>query len=215
MAKGAKSQEFMKAHPFLLERTDLTSAEKLVMIVVGRFWPNPYWGTNIKISKELGFTERYIEKVVKSLADKGVIKRGYAHTTKNGRPHTVRVIAPLCFSEKCKLNINWIKPEHTDGQQTEHIGGGCPNNSSFLPEQSDDLLEKNRQRNRKATPTPLPAGGQAPALLDNQENGQQTKLERLKAKLGLGGRKTFQPLSKAKFKRCKQKQIKALLQTGK
>ena len=37
---------FAKAYNFLLADTNLTASEKLVMIIVCRYWPNPYWGTN-------------------------------------------------------------------------------------------------------------------------------------------------------------------------
>ncbi len=155
---------FAKAYNFLLADKHLTAAEKLVMIIVCRYWPNPYWDTNKQVAKELGFSERYAEKVIKSLADKKYIKRGYAHTTKGNRLHTVRVIVPKCFPTKSNVKIQWLKPpEHMNGQHTEHTDGDCPNNGSFLPEQSDDLLEKNKKTKRKATPSP--AKGQASALL--------------------------------------------------
>jgi hypothetical protein len=183
MAKEAENREpkipFMKAYSFLLNKTALTSAEKLVLIVVCRFWPNPCWESNTQISEKLGFTERYIEKLVKSLADKEIIRRGYAHIAKNGKPHTVRVIAPRCFPKIPGYRINWVKTEHVDGQQTEHTDGDCPNSSSLLTEQPDDLLDNNREKNRKTTPTPLPAGGQAPALLtDKKAQQRQQKLRR-------------------------------------
>lgn len=160
---------FAKAYNFLLRDRNLTTAEKLVMIAICRYWPRPYWDTNEHTAEDLGFGERYIEKVIKNLADKGYIKRGYAHTTKKGKPHTVRVIVPKCFPVKSNAKVKWVKqPEHTDGQHTEHIDGNSPNNSSFLPEQSDDLLERSKKeinkRNKKAMPTPLPAKGQASAL---------------------------------------------------
>jgi hypothetical protein len=117
--KSSSQMVFMRAYDILLKRKDLTSAEKLVLIVVCRYWPNPYWGTNLGIAQGLGFTERYIEKVIGRLAAKGAIKRGFAHKTKNGQPHTLRVIVPKCFSEKCRLKMKWIKPEHIDGQPPE------------------------------------------------------------------------------------------------
>ncbi len=165
------SLPFAKAYNFLLEDSNLTSAEKLVMIIICRYWPRPYWDTNKHVAEDLGFTERYIEKVIKSLKEKGYIKRGYAHTTKDARPHTVRVIVPKCFPVESNAKIKWVKlPEHMDGQHTEQTDGNCPNNSSFLPEQSGDLLERNKKeinkRSKKATLSPLPAKGQASALLE-------------------------------------------------
>jgi hypothetical protein len=126
---------FAKAYNFLLKDGNLTSAEKLVLIVICRYWPKPYWDTNQHTAEDLGFTERYIEKIIKRLKVKGYIKAGYAHTTKNSRPHTVRVIVPKCFSEKSNTKIKWVKPpEHMDGQHTEHTDGNSPNKRSFLPD---------------------------------------------------------------------------------
>lgn len=160
---------FSRAYDFLLEDKELTPAEKLVMIEVCRYWPNPYWATNEHIAKKLGFSERYIEKLIKRLAEKKYIKRGYAHTTKNNRPHTVRVIVPKSFPVKSTAKIKWVKlPEHMDGQYTEDMDGNCPNNSPLSPEHKDDLLEKNKNKIEKATPAPLPAGGQALALGKNE-----------------------------------------------
>lgn len=215
MAKEAENQKtkmtFMKAYGFLLERADLSSAEKLALIVVCRYWPNPYWDSNAEISRTLGCTERYIEKVVKSLADKGIIKRGYAHITINGKPHTVRVIAPLCFPKTSCCKINWVKPERMDGEQTEHMDGNCPNNSQLAPERSDDLLEKSRGINRKATPAPLPAEGQAPALLRHRTEEEQAQIERFKKKHGVGGWQRTPQLTPEQKEQRKQEQIKELL----
>ena len=189
---------FARAYDFLLKDSNLTSAEKLVMIIICRYWPRPYWDTNEQIAKDLGFTERYVEKIIKSLADKKYIKRGYAHTTKNDRPHTVRVIVPKCFPEQSNAKIKWVKTEHMDGQDTEHTDGNSPNSSSFLPEHTDDLLERNRKEieksNKKAMPTPLPAEGQAPALLKTTKSKQ---------------------LSPEEFEQRKQQQLKALLKDKK
>jgi predicted transcriptional regulator len=187
---------FMRAYEFILKISELTPAEKLVMIVVCRYWPNPYWDSNGEIARALNFGERYVEKIVKRLADMGIIKRGYAHTTKNGRPHTVRIIAPQCFSVKSKFKINWIQPEHTDGQQTEHIDGDSPNNRPFLPEQQADLLDKNRKINRKATPPPSPAKGQASALPKKKDASPASTFIK---------RKPHKPMSSAELARRKQK----------
>jgi len=157
------SAVYTKAYNLLLADNNLTAAEKLVMIIICRYWPNPYWNSNEQIAKGLSYSKRYIEKIVKRLADKKYIKRGYAHTTKGDRPHTVRIIVPLCFQEKCRSKIKWIKPEHMDGQQTEQADGQGPNGCTQIPEHMDDLLDRSRNE-IKATPAPLPAMGQASAL---------------------------------------------------
>lgn len=203
---------FMKAYNFLLSKAGLTSAEKLVMIVVCRFWPNPYWASNGEISKTLGFTERYIEKIIKSLTDKCIIKRGYAHIDRNGRPHTIRVIIPCCFPKIPGHRIKWVKPEHMDGGQTEQMDGHCPNNSSFLPEQMDDLLEENR-RGKEITPEPLPGGGQAPA--EKRDAGQQANPRRLNSNnFRIHRRRQTPELTPAECERRRQEQKRSLLAVG-
>ena len=202
---------FMKAYNFLLSKAGLTSAEKLAMIVICRFWPNPYWASNGEISKALGFTERYVEKLIRSLAEKRIIKRGYAHINKNGRPYTVRVIMPRCFPKIPGHRIKWLKPEHMDGEQPEHTDGNCPNNSSFLPEQMDDLLEKNRQ-GKERTPEPLPGGNQAPAVKRNAD--QQANARRLKSDTFRSHRRRQTPeLTAAEIEQRRQIQLKTLLAT--
>jgi len=207
---------FAKAYNFLLADTKLTASEKMVMIIVCRYWPNPYWDTNAQIAKEIGFTERYIEKIIKRLANKRYIKRGFAHTTRNYRPHTVRVIVPRCFGFNPPKKIKWIQPEQMDGQQTERVDGQFPNKRTQSPEHTDDLLERKREKeanlNRKATPAPLPARGQASALLEDREMEQKTNIEQFKQKFGIGAkREQRKHPSPAEFEKKKQQQIKALL----
>ncbi len=162
---------FMRAYDFLLEKKDLKSAEKLVLTVICRYWPNPYWDSNLTIAENIGFTERYIEKILNKLTKKKYIKKGFAHTDKGGKPHTVRVIVPLCFSEKCQKIIKWLSPEQQDGQQTEQKDGLTPNKRLFSTEPQDDLLDNKKKLNIKVTPAPLPGRGQSSALLEDSNAG--------------------------------------------
>lgn len=209
MAKTTNKMPFIRVYDFLLEKKDLTPAEKMVLSVVCRYWPNPYWDTNLTIANNIGFSERYIEKIVKQLAKKKYIRRGYAHTDKGGKPHTVRVIAPLCFSGKCKRAIKWVSPEQPFGQQTEQKDGQTPNNRSFLPEQQDDLLDNKEKLNIKATPAPLPDRGQASALLDDRKTQAVSDVQRFIKGFGSGGRKTPIPTPQ-EIEQRKRTQIKAL-----
>jgi len=198
----------MKGYNFLLNKAGLTSAEKLVMIVVCRFWPNPFWASNGEVAKALGFSERYVEKVIKSLAEKRIIKRGYAHIVKNGNPHTIRILMPRCFPKIPGHRIKWLKPEHMDGKQSEHTDGHCPNNSSFLPEHMAPLLEENR-RGKEITPEPLPGGGQAPA--EKRDPDQQANARRLNS---IHRRRQAPELTAAEREQRLRTQKRALLAIG-
>lgn len=84
---------------------------------------------------------------------------------------------PRCFPKVPGYRIKWIQPEHMDGEQSEQIDGCCPNSSTFLPKQLDDLLEENR-RGKERTPEPLPdERGQAPA--GKTDSVQQANVRRL------------------------------------
>jgi hypothetical protein len=209
--KTTKSKlPFMRAYNSLLEKSakDLTPAEKLVLIVICRYWPNPCWNSNQTIAKNLGFSERYVEMIIRRLAGKKYITKGFAHTDKGGKPHTVRVIVPLCFSEKCSLKIKWILPEQPFGQQTEQQDGQHPNNRSFPPEQPFDLIERSRKRNREATPTLSPAGA-ASAPPEDEKTRIVSNVQRLTKGFCSGQRKT-PVLTQQKFEQKRKEQIKAL-----
>lgn len=198
----------MRAYDFLLEKKDLKPAEKLVLTVICRYWPNPYWDSNLTIAENIGFTERYIEKILNKLTKKKYIKKGFAHTDKGGKPHTVRVIVPLCFSEKCQKIIKWLSPEQQAGQQTEPKDGFTPNNRSFSPEPQDDLIERSIKRNRKATLTPL-SPERTSALPEDRKTQAVSNVQRFTKVFSSGGRKTPVPTPQ-EFEQKRQEQLRAL-----
>ena len=64
-------------------------------------------------------------------------------------------------------------------------------------------------------PLPLPAGGQAPAALEQRTEARLDLIDNFKHKFGIGSRKKFTPLSEAEFQDKKQKQRQALFATNK
>ena len=60
-----------------------------------------------------------------------------------------------------------------------------------------------------ATPAPLPAGGQAPALLTDREKEFQSEVEQLKHSFGRGGRRAAR-MTPAEFDKRRREQKKAL-----
>lgn len=201
---------FMRAYDFVVGDPNLLPAEKLVIIVVCRYWPKPSWQSNERIAEACGFSKRYIEKLIKCLADKSYISRGYAHIRKNGRLLTCRVIVPLRFPKQTDYQVQWVETVPQDGEEAVPRDDHQPYCSSQTTLPQDDQLEKNRYRNRNAAPAPLPAGGQAPALLQNRSNETIEFVEQIKRKLGIG-KKAHKALTKKEFQDRKQKQLKALL----
>jgi len=167
---------FIRAYNTLLARTDLTPAEKLVLCVICQYWPSPFWGANSAIAESLGFSAVYIEKLIKRLKQKGIIKAGYAHRNRDGKHHTVRVVVPLCLPGKCVLSDTKISPIQLEGTSTIQEDGAVPSNQTQTPLQSYDLLERNRKENIKATSLTLPALGQSKTLAENRDARQSQPL---------------------------------------
>jgi hypothetical protein len=197
---------FMKAYDFIISDPKLLPAEKLVIIVVFRYWPKPCWQSNERIAEACGFSKRYVEKLIKGLAAKSYIRRGYTNIRKNGRLLTCRVIVPLRFPKQTGYQVQWVQTEPQDGQATVLQDDPKPNGSSQTTAPQDDQLDKNRRRNRNAAPTPLPACGQASAL--HPESAEY--VNKVKKKLSIG-KKSHRALTEKEIQDRKQKQLKALL----
>jgi len=164
--KEKTSLPFVRAYNFLLEKKDLKPAEKLVLIILCRFWPSPFWGSNSTIAKSVSLSSRQIERLLKSLKSRGIIKTGYAHKNRNGKNHTVRVIVPLCIPGKCVLTDCKTTTDRNDGMTPVKNDGQIPTNQAQTTVRNVDLIERNRKENREATPLPSPAKKQAKALIE-------------------------------------------------
>lgn len=199
---------FMRAYDFVVGDPNLLPAEKLVIIVVCRYWPRPSWQSNERIAEACGFSKRYVEKLIKGLAEKSYIKRGYAHERRNGKLFTCRVIVPLRFPKQIDYQVRWVTVPQ-DGEETVPQDGHRPHCSSQTTALQGNQLEKNRKGNRNAAPAPLPAGGQAQALLQDRPKETIEYVTKIKTKLGIG-RKPFIPLAEEEFQARRQKQKEAL-----
>ncbi|MBN1786949.1 MAG: helix-turn-helix domain-containing protein [Sedimentisphaerales bacterium] len=210
--KKQKSLPFVKAYTFLLEKKDLKPAEKLVLFTVCRFWPQPCWHSNATIAEIVGFSVRWVEKVLKSLKTKGYIKAGYAHRQKEGKYDTLRIIRPACLPGKCQMpdNITFKEPDLSAGIATDLQTGQPPTNQSQMTDLQTDLLERNRRENRKATPLPLPVAEQAKALEDQQSSSGTERVSYSEV-IGQKILRRVPQLTPQEFDRRRREQIKALL----
>jgi DNA-binding Lrp family transcriptional regulator len=216
--KSKTALPFIRAYNTLLARTDLTPAEKLVLCVICKYWPSPFWGSNSAIAESLGCSERYAEMLIRRLANKKIITKGYTHINKNGSKHTVRVIVPMCFAEKCKKPASWIMPEQPFGQTPEEPFGQSQNKHSFSPEQPFDLLERNIKENIKATSLTLPADERSKTLAENRDARQSQPLQpttptvRNFSQVLKGSLHYVPTLTQAELEKRRQEQIRKLRQ---
>lgn len=159
---------FVKAYKFIHKDRNLSAGEKLVMDAICTYWPNPCWQSNKTIAEACGFNKRYTERLIRRLKNKKYIKTGYAHTTKNGKPYTARVIVPVHFPKVDGYKIQWASSEQQTGQPADPPTGQSVQTDRPIGAkqtgQSADLLETDYKRNREAPPTPSPVERATAAL---------------------------------------------------
>jgi len=86
--------------------------------------------------------------------------------------------------------------------QCIQIGQNCPH--------TNNTTRKDIRLETTAPPSPLPAGGQAPAVLAERKSQAAQSVEDFKKRFGIGKRRR-QPLSELEIQNRKQAQLKALL----
>ena len=65
---------------------------------------------------------------------------------------------------------------------------------------SNNITIKETTKQTSAPPSPLPAGGLAPAVLAEQKKADQLRIEQFKKTFGMG-RKAYRPLNEEKFEK--------------
>jgi len=186
MSVGQKSKlPFARAYDFIMADRELTPAEKLVLIEVCRYWPNPCYESAGTIAAHCGLDARYVRNLIKGLCQgkskrkaagkserRAYLKRGYAHMRKNGATCTCRVIAPLCFPPEGGARIG-APTASGPAESARRSAPGAPidpGGRAYGPTPGAPIDPPNRSssrnKNRKEEErdaSPLPAGGQASA----------------------------------------------------
>ena len=75
---------------------------------------------------------------------------------------------------------------------------------------TNNTTTRDINKETSATPTPLPAGGQAPALLEDRKAENITRIEQLKKSFGLGAPRRGRKLSDTEWEQSRQKNIRGL-----
>lgn len=149
---------FMRGYCFVLKDKKLSPAEKLVMMAICRYWPQASFQTNDTIAESIGVSARYVQMIIARLVGKKYIHRGYAHTTKKGKPYTARAIVPTQFHSHQKPDVKWIKrDEQLFTPCHEQTDTPTTNNRAFCHEQPFTLLDSNRDLNKRGEKPPSPS----------------------------------------------------------
>ncbi|MDD5135407.1 MAG: hypothetical protein PHP01_08360 [Phycisphaerae bacterium] len=208
--KTKTSMPFIRAYTFILEKKDLIPAEKLVLMSLCRYWPSPFWGSNSSVALSLGYTARYVQRIISRLKAKGYIKAGYAHKIQDGENYTVRLIVPMCFEGKCRLSD--FKIDH----DLQVVGGNGPEDRSPAAYSTqadglqDDLLERNRKNNIKLMSLPLPGEEQAKTLASDIAQGSAAPIVRNYSQILKGTLYRATAMTQDEFEQRRQKQLSRL-----
>jgi hypothetical protein len=219
---------FARAFNFLLADKHLCAAEKLVMVEICRYWPEPFYESAATIASHIGLNPRYVRNIITGLTQgtktrerlgkpprKCYLKRAYAHYKRNGQTLTVRVIKPLCFPTEIGARG---EPHSARGQPGGRTPAATPAalgvRESARGQPPNRYLNRNKiEKEIESQPAPLPAKGQASAVLQDRQVEQQGAIEQSKARFGRP-RKEYKPLTDAEFEQKRQMSRKQLLAGG-
>ena len=186
MSIGQKSRlPFARAYDFIMADRELTPAEKLVMVEVCRYWPNPCYESAGTIAAHCGLDGRYVRNLIKGLCQgkakrkaggkterRAYLKRRYVHIAKGGNGSTCRVIVPLCFpsTEGARIGAPSVAGPSESARMSAPGAPIDPGGRAHRPTPSAPMGPPNRSSSRNENrkkeerdASPLPAGGQASA----------------------------------------------------
>ena len=202
-----------------IPRSVLGDSEKMLLAEIYSFGDKGFYKANDTIAKEYMTSERTISRWIANILNGRLVyvknPKGYYRTFWAKSHPDVKTAVKLWHRDKeipktdCKpVRVRQNCPTGLDknGEVTAtngvfRLGQKCP--------ATNKETTKETKKDNIATPTPLPAGGQAPALLEDRKAEQQVSVERFKRNFGIG-KKKHTPLPPKDFKQEQQKQLKAL-----
>ncbi len=196
---------YLKVPYHILNISGLSSAEKNLLAHIYSFGAKGCWQSNKTLAEIFMTSKSSISRKIKKIRSYIYVKspKGYYRTIwakshpdvcprsclSTGRPGGKNAQAPAQNGSP-DLRKSAIRLTHKC----------ATTNNNTIKENNKDI---------SATPSPLPAHGQAPALLTERKKQIKVDLEQFKQKFGIG-KKKFKPLPVQEFERCRAAQIKAI-----
>ncbi len=203
-----KIEQYLKVPYHILNIPSLGIAEKSLLAHIYSFGSKGCWQSNETLGKMFMFTPRTISKYIARLVKKDLVQikcpKGYYRTIWAKSHPEVKMAAQIWY--RGKMVENSANPHRTKQRsQLEKKGNRLSNNVLT----TNNTTIRDTIRETSATPSPLPARGQAPALLTERKKQIKVDLEQFKQKFGIG-KKKFKPMSEQEFQNRRQAQMKAL-----
>jgi len=221
MAKTSEKpkENYLKVPNHILNLRGIGGDAKLLLAHIYSFGEKGCWQSNETLAKIFMTTASTVSRWVTKISKYLYIKcpKGYYRTMWSKSHPEVQAAVRLHYrgreipkpAESCPLDLS---------KNAESVTQKCV---SDLSKSAIRLTQKCATTNNNtiketiidttAPPAPLPAGGQAPAVLADRKAEVMTDVEQLKEKFGAGRRRRTPELAPAELEQRRQAQLKALL----
>ncbi len=224
--KTKKQQErYLKIPYHILNIDNMDLREKVLLAHIYSFGEKGCWQSNATLAEMFFVKDRTISRWVRVLKKAGLIlwvhpKGRYRTLWAKSHPG-VRTAQELFYMKEKISKEAVVKGHAAEILQRHHFPEGMDKtgvptatNQCFQVRQNcphiNNTIKKDITGKTTAPPPPMPAGGQAPAVLADRKQAAQANIERFGKTFGSA--KSWQPLSEEEFHNRIQRQKKALLE---
>lgn len=228
--KTKPKEQYLKIPYRILNIECISLSERVLLAHIHSYGIKGCWQGNETLGKMFFTSARSISKWVTNLKKNNLVY--WVHPKGRYRTIWAKTNPDVATSEELfYMNEKISKKSVIEGHAAEILLRrnlpAAPEENSVVTEKNHvvqvgrNLLHTNNTTNKdtiRATierPLPLPAGGQAPAALEQRTQARLDAIDNFKKSFGFGQKKKYIPMSDAEFENKKQKQREALLALNK
>ncbi len=221
--KDKPKEQYLKIPYHILNIRDLGLAEKVLLSHIYSFGKKGCWQSNETLARIFMTKPRTVRRWLAKIVDADCVQikspKGYYRTIWVRSHPDVRSMAKLHYRGKSISKTNntnkqtsQSRVDNNDLQHGQKWPGELAKNG-FRPGQkcptTNNNTIKETMQETTAPPSPLPAGGHAPAVLVERRDADVRRVEDFKRRFGVA-RKVHKPLSEEQIEQRRQKQKAAL-----
>jgi hypothetical protein len=195
--KNKPAERYLKIPNHILNLEKIGHSEKLLLAHIYSFGGRGCYQSNSTLAEIFMVSAHTISRRVRGIKDYIYIKnpKGY-YRTMWAKSHPDVQLAVKEFGKYAEHHKQKRRGELA--KSAIGVGRNCvtTNNNTI----------KETKKNTTATPSPMPAGGQATALLEDRKAGKTAAIENFKKNFGIG-RKPYKQMPEKEFNERKNKQL--------
>ena len=208
-AKKEARERYLVIPYNILNLRGIGLCEKVLLAHIYSFGAKGCWQSNATLAEVLMVSPRTVTQYIARLRREKLVQikcpKGYYRTIwAKAHPEVAAAVQLSYRGTKADKSAN----HHSRKGPSQCAINGVRPGRNLLP--TNNTTTKETKRETIATPSPLPAGGQAPALLKERARDNLARIERLKHEFGKSG-KPYRPLTEQQFQQRRQAQLKGLL----